>query len=161
MWHYLSYDVAFWISIAAVAVVFVGGGIALLQGRRKQTLHGRPAANRMEVAPGTGLRGLRLRLLNLQVESGTVVLQMVNIGGPAQRPKVACEAAEGVRADSSGAWHAGGRVCLTFGFLSTPGPFRFELSYQDQLGAHHAQTYEVRSSERTLELIAEAHQTTP
>lgn len=154
MWHYLSYDTAFWISMATMALVFIGGLVWMFWGAKKHSFTGTSVAGRSQVSGSHSLRAPRLRLMHLQRSLGDVVVQAVNIGGPAQRPTVTCEAAEEVEVQPNCAWHAGGRVRLTFGFLSSPGPFQFTLQYQDQLGAHHTQAYEVGPSERHLEPLS-------
>ena len=154
MWRYLSYDAAFWISMATMALVFIGGGVWLLWGAAKRSFMGTSVANRPQVDSSRGLHAPRLRLMHLEQQPGDVVVRAVNIGGPAQRPMITCEEAQDVRVQPDCAWHAGGRVRLAFGFLSPPGPFQFTMRYQDQLGTYHTQAYEVGPSERLLEPMA-------
>jgi len=154
MWRYLSYDAAFWISMATMVLVFIGGVVWLLWGAAKRSFMGTSVANRPQVDGSRGLRAPRLRLMHLEQQPGDVVVQAVNIGGPAQRPMITCEEAQEVRIQPDCAWHAGGRVRLAFGFLSSPGPFQFTVRYQDQRVAYHAQAYEMRPSERLLEPTA-------
>ncbi len=153
MWSHLSYDAAFWISIATMALVLIGGAVVLLRGRSSHAMGEKAVTNRMGMRTTSGLAGPRLRLMNLRSQPGQIALELVNTGGPAQQPTLTCAAAEDVRRQPACAWHAGGRIRLTFGFVSPPGPFQFTVRYQDQLGQGHERAFEVRPSERCLEPI--------
>jgi|GEM_PF-2318652 len=153
MWSYLSYDAAFWISMCTMAFVLIGGVLVLWRGRSSHSMGRKAVTNRMSVRTTGGLVGPRLRLMNLRSQPGLIDLELVNTGGPAQQPTIECAAAEDVRRQPACAWHAGGRVRLTFGFFSPPGPFQFTLRYKDQLGQPHERAFEVRPSEPCLEPI--------
>lgn len=137
--------------MAAMALVFVGGGVWLLWGAAQHWFAGNSVAHRLQGDSSRSPRAPRLRLMHLEQRPADVVVEAVNLGGLAQRPMITCEGAQGVQAQPDCAWHAGGRVRLTFGFPSPPGPFQFTVQYQDQLGAAHTQAYKVEPSERLLE----------
>ncbi len=153
MWRYLSFDIAFWIALITMAGVFLGGLLWMLRGQRSVERGRKAASNRIGVSDQHRLHPPRLRLTHVEVGSGVVQAQAVNVGGPAQQPRLTSEDAEEATCRPDCSWHAGGRVTLRFEFLSNPGPFRFTLKYQDQLGGRKSQEFEISPATRQLERL--------